>query len=174
MGRPPWSVWVATAGGIGYAPGAPGTFGSAAALVLFLGLAGLSLPVYLLTVAALSCLGVWASDEAERFFANHDDGRIVIDEVAGQLLALTPLLVWRPAGGPGWAWAWTTGLVTAFVAFRVFDIWKPGPVGWAQDHFPGGLGVMADDLLAGVLAGIVVALAVALGLIRVVSTGSGA
>ena len=152
--RTPASVWIATAGGAGFAPKAPGTAGAALAVVLFFGLAGLSLPLYALTLVALSFLGVWASDQAERFFDSHDDGRIVIDEVAGQLLALAPLV---PRSGGGDRPALFFGLVvTGFVAFRLFDIWKPGPVRWAQDRFAGGLGVMADDLVAGVLAAFVV------------------
>jgi phosphatidylglycerophosphatase A len=98
--------------------------------------------LYALSWAALLALGVWAADRAERIYGE-DDGRIVIDEVVGQLLTLAPLLLW---GGSSLA-----ALVTAFVTFRVLDIWKPGPVGWAERHFEGGLGVMADDVLAGAL-----------------------
>jgi phosphatidylglycerophosphatase A len=98
--------------------------------------------LYALSWAALLALGVWAADRAERIYGE-DDGRIVIDEVVGQLLTLAPLLLW---GGVSLA-----ALVTAFVTFRVLDIWKPGPVGWAERHFEGGMGVMADDVLAGAL-----------------------
>lgn len=151
------AVALATAGGIGYAPIAPGTAGSAAAVALFLLVSRLSPPVYLLGVAAIAAVGVWAAAESERAFGRSDDGRIVIDEVAGQLLTFAPL-VWTGGGNaPGL-------LVTGFVAFRCFDIWKPGPVRWAErgfsgGRFSGGLGVMADDLLAGLLAAGVVVLA---------------
>jgi phosphatidylglycerophosphatase A len=123
--------------------------------------------LYLLSVVALCALGVWASDIAERRFGKSDDGRIVIDEVVGQLLALTPLVVlsridvlalrpqWTADPDPG-AIIWFSLVVTAFVAFRVFDIWKPGAVGWAEKRFKGGVGVMADDVVAGVLAAVVV------------------
>ena len=77
-------------------------------------------------------------------FGCKDDGRIVIDEVVGQLLTLAPLLV----AGAEHSLPW---LVTGFVAFRVFDIWKPGPVRWAERRFRGGVGVMMDDVVAGVL-----------------------
>lgn len=149
---------LATAGGVGFAPLAPGTFGSLVGVLLFLPFSHFGLPLYCLTLAALTCLGVWVSDVAERAFGRSDDGRIVIDEVAGQLLTLLPLVIlssWWPGvagtgleiGNSGW-WAL---VVTAFVLFRVFDIWKPGPVRWAEQSFPGGVGVMADDMLAGVL-----------------------
>ena len=104
----------------------------------------------LLSLAALGAVGVWASDVSEAVFERGDDGRIVVDEIVGQLLALAPLAV-APAsaraGLPEIAW-----LVTAFVLFRVFDIAKPGPVGWAERRFSGGLGVMMDDVVAGLLA----------------------
>jgi phosphatidylglycerophosphatase A len=154
----PLVVWIATAGGLGFAPGAPGTVGAAAGVGLFWLLTGLSLPVFLMTVAALSALGVWSADGAGRHFAQADDGRIVIDEVAGQLLALAPLLA-APAGARSGR-AFFFLVVTGFVAFRLFDIGKPGPVGWAERRFSGGAGVMADDLVAGALAAAVVAVGV--------------
>jgi phosphatidylglycerophosphatase A len=133
-------------------------------VLLFLGLSGLSGPLYALTVAALSCLGIWAADRAESLFGKKDDGRIVIDEVAGQLVTLAPVLLLCGAGQSqalglevaGETW-WIL-VVTAFVVFRVLDIWKPGPIRWAERRFAGGLGVMLDDLLAGVLGGILMTL----------------
>jgi phosphatidylglycerophosphatase A len=117
-----------------------------------------------ITLLSLAFLGIWASDAAERFFGNKDDGRIVIDEVAGQLITLTPVLVLGAAAlsarGTGiselstGAPAWWLLVVTAFVVFRVLDIWKPGPIRWAERNFAGGLGVMADDLLAGLFGAI--------------------
>ena len=136
---------VATGAGVGYAPVAPGTFGSALGLVLYPLLAGLGPWLYALTLLALLSLGIWAADEAERVFCRKDDGRIVIDEVVGQLLALAPLLAFGIAARLGW-------LVTGFVAFRCFDIWKPGPARWAERSFEGGAGVMLDDVVAGLLA----------------------
>ncbi len=101
-----------------------------------------------LSWAALLALGVWAADRAERIYGE-DDGRIVIDEVLGQLLTLAPCLFW---GGASIA-----GLVTGFVTFRLLDIWKPGPIGWAERHFEGGMGVVADDVVAGALGAVVMA-----------------
>lgn len=114
-------------------------------VVLFWPLAALPAPLYALTVATLAFLGVWAADQAERAFGRRDDGRIVIDEVAGQLIALSPLVFLELPHG----WA---SVVTAFVLFRVFDVWKPGPVRWAERGAAGGVGVMLDDVVAGVLA----------------------
>ena len=96
----------------------------------------------------LLALGVWAAERAERIYGE-DDGRIVIDEVLGQLLTLAPFLFWRPFT--------FAGLVTAFVTFRLLDIWKPGPIGWAERHFEGGVGVIADDVVAGVLGAVAMA-----------------
>jgi phosphatidylglycerophosphatase A len=101
---------------------------------------------------ALMAVGTWAAGEAERAFGREDDGRIVVDEIAGQLLALAPLLA-LPAPSRTSLFA----VVTGFVAFRGFDIAKPGPVRWAERRFRGGLGVMADDTVAGALAAAVVA-----------------
>ncbi len=129
---------LATAGGAGYAPVAPGTFGSAVGVALYALLSVLSPLLFTLTVTTLLFIGIWAADGAERVFGKKDDGRIVIDEVVGQLIALTPLLV------------------AGFLLFRLFDIWKPGPVGWAERRFAGGVGVMLDDVVAGALAGLCV------------------
>jgi len=137
------ALFVATASGAGFAPIAPGTAGSAVGVVLFPLLVGLGPWLFALTVLALLSLGIWAADEAERHYARKDDGRIVVDEVVGQLITLAPLLVLGGATNP-----WL--LVTGFVVFRCLDIWKPGPVRWAEQNFHGGAGVMMDDVLAGV------------------------
>jgi phosphatidylglycerophosphatase A len=144
---------LATAGGVGYAPIAPGTFGSAVGVALFAPLSVLSPLLFALTVTAMLFLGIWAADGAERAFGKKDDGRIVIDEVVGQLVALAPLLVFAGPDAPH-----SLPLLGAgFLLFRLFDIWKPGPVGWAERRFAGGVGVMLDDVVAGVLAGLCVA-----------------
>ena len=133
--------------------------------MLFIGICGLDLGLYLLTTVALSCLGVWASDRAEAAFGRKDDGRIVIDEVAGQLVTLLPVaaLGRAPAlvdtGLAVFGFEWWILVVTAFVTFRVLDIWKPGPVKSAEEGFEGGLGVMADDLVAGAIGAVVMTVA---------------
>ena len=146
--RPPSTLagWLATGLGVGFAPVAPGTFGSALGVLLCVPLLRLPPGYYLAALAAVTGLGIWAAEVTERATGRHDDGRIVIDEVAGQLLTLAPL-AFAPRGGPGLP----ALLVTGFVTFRVLDIWKPGPVRWLERRVPGGAGVMADDLLAGAL-----------------------
>ena len=153
---------VATAAGAGFAPVAPGTFGALVgvgvfALVAPLGALAVTLAAVLVTVA-----GVWAAGEAERIFAQQDDGRIAIDEVAGQLVALWPLSMLAP---PESRLA-PLPLAIGFLAFRAFDIAKPGPVRWAERHFTGGRGVVFDDLVAGACAGTAVAGAVLAGAAR--------
>jgi len=152
-------LMVATGGGAGFAPIAPGTFGSLVGIGLFVGIAGRGALVVFLAAALATGLGIWAAQEAERIFGQCDDGRIVIDEVAGQLVALCPLALLVP---PERAVA-PLPLLVAFLAFRGFDIAKPGPIGWAERSFSGGRGVMFDDLVAGACAGLVVAGAVLAG-----------
>jgi phosphatidylglycerophosphatase A len=138
---------VASAGGAGYLPFAPGTWASALAVAIFVLFSPVGLWQFGLTLVALFFLGVWAADAAERLLERKDDQRIVIDEVGGQLVALLPLLV---LGSP----RSLSALVTGFVLFRCFDIWKPGPVRWAERRFAGGVGVMMDDLVAGLLSAV--------------------
>ena len=168
-------VGIASVGGVGFFPFAPGTAGSLVTLPLFWLLAFHSPYLYGLCVLVVIVAGILAADGFELLFGRKDDGRIVIDEVAGQLLTLAPLpyllrVTCSKAGsvGESWSWAapqaavlevgWLGGLgwvVTGFVAFRVFDIWKPGPVRWAERNFAGGTGVMMDDLVAGVMGAVV-------------------
>ena len=141
---------IATVGGVGLLRPAPGTWGSAAALPLgWVAMQGGPLLFTLLTAAILP-LGWWATAHATRGQADHDPSEIVIDEVLGQWIALLPL-AWGAANAgvaverlwPGW--------VAAFVLFRLFDIWKPGPVGW-MDRRSDAWGVMLDDAVAGLMA----------------------
>jgi phosphatidylglycerophosphatase A len=140
---------VATLGAVGRAPVAPGTAASAlTGLVLWL--LGLSPPVLAVLLVAVTVLGVWAADQAERLLGGKDPGAIVIDEVAGMMLAA--LLV-PPT---------PSALLAAFVLFRVFDVLKPFPANVSQ-RLRGGLGVMVDDLVAGLYALALVGLARYLG-----------
>ncbi len=135
-------LFVATGAGTGYSPAAPGTAGAALGLVLWALLAaGLGLPTagLVLTFLVVSVLGVWAAGRAEPLLGRKDDGRITIDEVAGMLLALLLLPVRLDVA------------LLGFGLFRLFDIWKPFPVGLGE-RLSGGLGVMADDWLAGLYA----------------------
>jgi phosphatidylglycerophosphatase A len=150
-----FAVILASAGGAGYLPFAPGTWGSALAVAIFVLFSPMELWQFGLTLVALFFLGIWAADTAERVFEQKDDRRIVIDEVGGQLVTLAPLLVLGSSRS-------LAALVTGFVLFRCFDIWKPGPVRWAERRFEGGVGVMMDDLVGGILAAAVLAAAVAM------------
>ena len=161
-------VAIATCAGVGTIPLAPGTFGALVGVLLFIPLARAGAVPFVIAVLVLCALGVWASDRAEEVFASKDDGRIVIDELVGQLITLTPLLAFCGPSAFSCAPAHQEGailegpvffslVVTGFVAFRVFDIAKPGPVRWAERNISGGAGVMADDCVAGVFGAIVLA-----------------
>ena len=140
------AVIVATVGGVGNVPVASGTAGSLVALPLIPGLASLrgGSPVgYAAVVAAIVAIAVWSAGRAEDALGGHDHSRIVIDEVAGMVVAGIFL--------PG---TWTAA-VLGFVLFRVFDVVKPFPAGAIDARVEGGLGVVGDDLVAGVYAGLV-------------------
>jgi phosphatidylglycerophosphatase A len=146
---------IATGAGSGYSPLASGTAGAAVGALLFWPLVALGLPLYAVTVVGVTCVGIWAADVASRHWGTEDDGRIVVDEIAGQLITLLPLLPLGRAHAIGW-------IVTGFVAFRVFDVWKPGPARWLEENLPGGAGVVMDDVMAGVFAAITLAVLVGL------------
>lgn len=142
---------IGTFGGAGYLKPAPGTWGSVAALPVAYGLHSVGgFPLLALATGLVSFAGYWATAEMTRGQADHDPSEIVIDEVAGQWLALWAISY------PAWSHgiqieALWPGWISAFVLFRLFDIWKPGPVGWA-DRKSGPLGVMLDDIIAGLMA----------------------
>jgi phosphatidylglycerophosphatase A len=144
-----------TLGPIGHLRPAPGTWGSAVAIPLAWGLhAWGGFWLFALATALVTLLGWWAVGQATKDSAEKDPSEIIIDEVAGQWVALWPVSLGAQMAGADF-WALWPGVVTAFVAFRLFDIWKPGPVGWA-DRQPGAFGVMADDVIAGWIAALVV------------------
>jgi phosphatidylglycerophosphatase A len=139
------SSLLATWFGAGLLPRAPGTWGSLAALPFGVALFWLSGPLGLLgATLAVFLIGLWAAHRYEQGAAIKDPGAIVIDEVAGQWLALIP------------AGLDPLGVLLAFVLFRVFDVAKPWPVGWADRHLKGAFGVMADDIIAGIYAAVLV------------------
>jgi phosphatidylglycerophosphatase A len=147
---------IATLGPIGHFRPGPGTWGSAAAILLAWAIHALGgFGLFFAATLAVTGLGWWAVSEATRGQADKDPSEIVIDEVAGQWIALWPVSLSAQMAVTDF-WALWPGIVTAFVAFRLFDILKPGPVGWA-DRQEGAFGVMADDLIAGLLAAMVVA-----------------
>jgi len=131
-------VFVASCSYIGYAPVAPGTFGSAAGLAVFAAVrASGSTVVEVVVMVGLFAIGIWSAAAAERYFDRVDPSYVVIDEVAGMLITLALLPV--PF----------TGAIVGFVIFRAFDVIKPWPSG-RFEKLPGGLGVMADDGMAGI------------------------
>jgi phosphatidylglycerophosphatase A len=139
---------LATWFGAGFSPRAPGTAGAIATLPLFWAL--LCAPSFALPLTTLlvTAVGVWSAQRVAVARGEEDPQIVVIDESAGVLVAL-----WiGGAGSP-----WTTALATAL--FRVFDIWKPGPIRTLERLQPPGVGIMADDLAAGLVAGVIVRLA---------------
>lgn len=144
---------IVTVAGVGLLRPAPGTWGSAVAVLVaaLLAVAGRAWLVPLLALLA-TVAGLWAVPRATAGQADADPSEIVIDEFAGQWLALsfTLLPLWWRGVDPLAAWP---GLVVPFLLFRLFDIWKPGPVGRA-DRRGDAPGVMYDDLWAGLLAGL--------------------
>jgi phosphatidylglycerophosphatase A len=148
---------IGTVCGVGLLRPASGTWGSLAALPLAYGL--FQLGGFFLVIAALVVVffaGWWATIQITTQGDDPDPSRVVIDEVAGQWVALLPVLYGAMFAGVEVTRLWP-GWIAAFVFFRLFDIWKPGPVGRAdRRHDP--LGVMLDDVIAGVMAAVVVIL----------------
>ncbi len=152
---PPWSAgkrcflnekfirFIATGCGAGYAPWAPGTAGTLVGLLFYGAFFDFPWPLWLLTLLAFTGLAWRVADEAERLFARKDAPQIVIDEVVGLQWAL--FLIAPTA----------LHLLLGFALFRLFDIWKPFPARTFQDHLPGGLGIVADDWVAGIYANVI-------------------
>ena len=140
--------WLATGFGTGLSPLAPGTAGSLVALLPWLALRELPLGIHLAVLAVIFGAGVWASAWVVRTLRLADPGIVVIDEFVGQWVALLPLLLAPHAA------LW---ILPAVILFRIFDVWKPWPVSWADRRVKGGLGVMLDDVLAGIYAAAVLA-----------------
>ncbi len=148
---------IATVFGVGLLRPAPGTWGSLAALPFgWLLHQAAGFPGLLLGLLTVFFCGWWATSVATRGSENHDPSEIVVDEVAGQLVALIPLSYPAWAHGIDITVLWP-GWIAAFVLFRIFDIIKRGPVGWA-DRRGDALGVMLDDIFAGIFAAIGVVL----------------
>lgn len=142
---------VATLFGLGYLRPGPGTWASAAALPLLWALHVLGgFAAVILATLAVTAIGWWAVARATAEADDKDPSEIVIDELAGQWLALWPVSAGAAVSGAPVLALWP-GWVAGFVLFRLFDILKPGPVGWA-DRRPGATGVMLDDLIAGLMA----------------------
>jgi phosphatidylglycerophosphatase A len=130
----------------GYLPKAPGTWGSLVGVLLVFLLHALSLQIYFSVVAGLFIVGSFVAGEAEKILDNRDPGVVVIDEIVGMLITMIAVPV--------------TPLTMAlgFILFRVFDIAKPFPVNFFDQHFHGGLGIMLDDVVAGIYSLIIMQL----------------
>ena len=139
--------WLACGFGSGLAPVAQGTVGSLAAILPWLLLRQFSWPLNVLVIVAGFAVGVWACEVAGRKLGVDDHRSLVWDEFIGQWIALLPALL-----APWWA------IVVGFALFRLFDVWKPWPIRYLDQHLKGGLGVMVDDVVAGVFAAIVLKL----------------
>jgi phosphatidylglycerophosphatase A len=137
---------IATVGGVGYAPIAPGTFGSAAGLLVWW-LLPASPAAQGAAIVAMFVAGSWSGTVAERHFGRTDPGQVVIDEVMGMLITL----FLNPVG-------WV-GALAGFLIFRIFDVIKPYPAN-RLERLHGGIGVMADDAMAAVYANLVLRAAV--------------
>ena len=126
--------------GSGYMPVAPGTFGTLVAIPIFLLLSQLDTLQYVLVVSVMLLAGVWICGYTSQALGVHDHKAIVWDEVVGYLITMfmvPPTLL---------------GICAGFILFRLFDIWKPVPINLLDRHVHGGLGIMLDDVLAGLYA----------------------
>lgn len=155
---PFWPRLIATSFGAGYWPWGPGTAGAVVGLALWMPLAFIpgaawALTATLFLIIVFTVLGVWSGDVAERHWGP-DPSRVVMDETVGQWISMLPLCVYATGRG---AWhdgrLWIAAAVS-LVAFRFFDIVKPLGVR-RMEALPGGRGIMADDILAGVYAAII-------------------
>lgn len=152
-----WAVRIATGLGAGYLPVMPGTYGSAQGVVLYLGLAALArtseYPGWVLGAGmiAVVALSLWVVAVALPGFREQDPQVIVLDEVAGQMIALVPLPLESSATASYWI-----SLAAGFLLFRALDAVKPFPIG-KLERLPGAWGVIGDDLAAGLIAAALVA-----------------
>lgn len=136
--------------GVGYLPLIPGTFGSLVGVGLFLLLfsaTSASFAVVLVSILIITFAGIWAAFRTEALENRKDPGKVVVDEVAGQMIALLPLTLFSLQ-------SLTRGVIVSFVLFRLFDIFKPYPAG-RFERLRGGFGIMCDDLVAGVYAAVI-------------------
>lgn len=135
---------LATGLGIGKLPFAPGTFGSLWGLAIAWYVARWPTALLVGFLLGFCALAMWISHEAERILGARDPGRIVIDEVAGMLIAAAGLPLDAVLA------------VVAFALFRLFDIFKPFPVGWLDRRLKGGIGIVMDDVAAGILTNLLI------------------
>ena len=157
--KPGLALVIATGFGLGYLPKAPGTWGSLLGVVLTL-MASYSsafLPLLFGLILVVSLAGLWAAGRVAAHVGRKDPQIAVVDEVSGQLISYLGLVFTGTSLALNWQY-----LLAGFILFRVFDIWKPFPARRAES-LPGGLGIMADDWVAGLYAALALALARQLG-----------
>ncbi|EIL2909585.1 phosphatidylglycerophosphatase A [Vibrio alginolyticus] len=143
----PWHL-LATGFGSGLSPFIPGTMGTLAAVPFFLLLAQLPFTAYVIVVLISCVIGIQICQVTSADMKVHDHGSIVWDEFAGFWITMSIV----PALNiPLTEWKW---LITGFILFRLFDMVKPWPIGWLDKRVHGGLGIMVDDIVAGVMAGV--------------------
>jgi phosphatidylglycerophosphatase A len=149
-----WVELFVSFGGAGYLRPAAGTWGSLAALPFAVLTAAFFGPWAMIAVAlTLYLIAVPAVVMYEKRTASHDSSTIVIDEVIGMFITLTPVALWF------WSSTWTENawaIFLGFIIFRALDAFKPGPIGWVDQHMTGAHGVLLDDALAGVAAAVMV------------------
>lgn len=132
--------------GSGLLPKAPGTFGSAFALLFIPFFMSQGFTISVILIAIMSLIGIYICGRTADILGVHDDGRIVWDEFAGQSITFLPLIY---LGIMNWVW-----LLVGFGLFRLFDVWKPWPIRIIDRQVDGGFGIMFDDLIAGLWAAI--------------------
>ncbi len=130
--------------GSGLIPKAPGTFGSAFALLFVPIWLAIGLSASVMVMIIMSLIGIYICDKTAELMGVHDDGRIVWDEFAGQSITFLPLIY---LGQMNWLW-----LLIGFALFRLFDVWKPWPIRVIDRQVGGGFGIMLDDIIAGLWA----------------------
>ena len=130
--------------GSGLAPKAPGTFGSAFALLFIPLWLAIGFSSTIVVIILMSLVGIYICGQTAKVMGVHDDGRIVWDEFAGQSITFLPILY---LGQMNWLW-----VLIGFSLFRLFDIWKPWPIRIADQKVGGGFGIMLDDIIAGIWA----------------------
>ena len=133
--------------GSGLAKKAPGTMGTVAAIPVYLLFAQFNFWVFSLLTIISTVVGVWICDVAAKKLNEHDYGGIVWDEVAGYLITMWFTVAFIP-------FSWTA-IISGFILFRIFDIIKPQPIKWVDSQVEGGLGIMLDDVIAGIFAGVI-------------------
>jgi phosphatidylglycerophosphatase A len=136
-------LFIAFGFGSGAMPFAPGTFGTLAAIPFYLLMQEFSLLTYAIVLVIAILIGCWVCDVADKALQLHDHPGSVYDEFVGYWLTMF-------AAPKGWLW-----IILGFALFRLFDIWKPQPIRWLDEHVKGGIGVIVDDLAAAVPAWII-------------------